>query len=83
MMQLENIKSSIYEIAQLTGLPLWALIIISTAFAGILYFYGIRVPMAILAIRKEIICQNKLFESVISMAKERTKNQSSRYKYKS
>jgi len=82
-MHFEVIKSSIYEITKWSGLPLWTLIAILIGFAGILYFYGFRVPMAILTIRKEMVCQNKLFETVISMTKEISKEQASRYYYRS
>ena len=58
-MQIENITVFIENVAQSTGLPIWAFLSISILAIIFFYFYIIKFPVAIIRLKKEVVKQSE------------------------
>jgi hypothetical protein len=72
------------EFARLTGLPLWALVMLLVFLLIFVYLYGILIPISIRRIRKDLINLNKKFVTLSWEEDNNKKNKKKpRYKWKS
>ena len=63
-MQIELITSFLKKIEPITGLPMWAIFALFFVCLFILYFYAIRIPLAVLREEKELKEQTKLLSAL-------------------
>jgi hypothetical protein len=76
-MQIENISLYLKKIELLTGLPVWAIVPILFVCLFLFYLYGVRIPFAILRVRKELMEQSKKLTILV----EQQENNNKEYKY--
>jgi hypothetical protein len=81
---MEDIAIFYKELAILTGLPLWALVVLLVFLFIFVYLYGILIPISIRRIRKDLINLNKKFVTSSWEEDNNKKNKTKpRYKWKS
>ena len=77
-MTIENILTHLNNIEPFSGLPYWAILVVFFVCFIVIYFYGLRIPLAILRAKKELIEQSK----ILSILVEQQGNMHNReYKY--
>ena len=79
---MEDIAVFYKELVKLTGLPPWALIVLSIFLIIAVYLYGILIPISLRRIRKEIISMNQKLGILLGEPKEKYHKNGTSYKWK-
>jgi hypothetical protein len=79
---MEDIAIFYKELVKLTGLPLWALIVLLIFLIMAVYLYGILIPLSIRRIRKEMINLNQKLGILSGEPKENYQRKNASYKWK-
>jgi len=81
-MEIEKITTYIDGLTQLTGLPPWVIFTILALGIIFVYFYLIKFPMSFIRLKREVVKQSEIIQSLITQVEEGDQKPGPRYKWK-
>jgi len=81
-MEIEKITTYIDGLTQLTGLPPWVIFTILAWGIIFVYFYLIKFPMSFIRLKREVVKQSEIIQSLITQVEEGDQKPGPRYKWK-
>jgi hypothetical protein len=81
-MPIEIIASYFEWLEKLIGIPFWAIVVFSIVCLFFVYWYGIRIPIAVLKTRKELTNLRQLIKVSIEDTKRNYHKQRPKYIWK-